>query len=189
MSARETTELQSSPHDAGDDSVAMHRSCPLCQYDWRDLPQVHKCPECGLDYDPQLTVYRLRPHAGPVFLISAILVGCFTAYFFARQSWDWPSILICLTACISVTVVFLRFRLSKNYVIFDRRGISTHGHSVKEMMVRWTDFASVQQGLINGDLVFKDIDGNVIKILRSGSLGGAGPVREVIAIIEERKRL
>ena len=44
--------------------------CPLCSYKLQGLPAEHKCPECGLDYDPTTRVWFFRREPS---VLSAIL--------------------------------------------------------------------------------------------------------------------
>jgi predicted amidophosphoribosyltransferase len=57
--------------------------CPRCGYTLRGLPSVGVCPECGLAYDPDCEVIRLRPlmrDYRQVVLAAVILLVVFLAW-------------------------------------------------------------------------------------------------------------
>lgn len=63
-------------------------TCPLCGYSLRGLPTDHKCPECGLAYDPSLIVIRWKEESRARRAIgaAAFLVGLI-AFSVAKMGW------------------------------------------------------------------------------------------------------
>lgn len=63
-------------------------TCPLCGYSLRGLPTDHKCPECGLVYDPSLVVIRWKEEsrARRAIPAAAFLVGLI-AFSVTKMGW------------------------------------------------------------------------------------------------------
>jgi len=53
--------------------------CPLCTYSLRGLPDRHRCPECGYDYDQRMEVIEQSATLAVIFLgcLAMAAVGLF----------------------------------------------------------------------------------------------------------------
>ena len=57
--------------------------CPQCDYDLQHLPAVHRCPECGLQYDDHTLVWSVDTKGQRAFEIAMLTQGIiwFTIHF------------------------------------------------------------------------------------------------------------
>lgn len=140
---------------ATDDAVLRILQCSKCDYDLRDLPAEHACPECGFKYD--LTMFTIRaslhqrwrprnPRAWRIVLYgsAAVIVGI-VAWIGKRYGIPWqraigiaaiPSLGIAAASWIMTRAHVDRSQLSAAWFV-DRNGMVLRRRGESRLRFKW----------------------------------------------------
>jgi hypothetical protein len=81
--------------EAPSGSLPRLRACPVCAYPLEGLPQRHRCPECGLEYDEHSCVWASPPLSGLrgwLYLLLAPLFCAFASILVWEDVWRNPTL-------------------------------------------------------------------------------------------------
>lgn len=103
--------------------------CPVCRYNLTGLPKNHRCPECGLEYDESMRIWR-PPRASMRARVSRILNSAlaWSIVILAAIGWksrDFPSTgVILLFGAVSLLVVAgFHAERTRCFVVVGRGGL------------------------------------------------------------------
>ncbi|MCA9290994.1 MAG: hypothetical protein KDA25_07690 [Phycisphaerales bacterium] len=83
-----------SPAPAAPDPIARVSRCPRCHYDLRGLPDAHRCPECGFEYDMSSLFLVGRPFVGQTPLGLSLMFFGWSAMAINWGVWILPVMLL-----------------------------------------------------------------------------------------------
>lgn len=129
----------------------MFDKCPRCEYALTGLPEEHACPECGLRYDKNSRIYRLRRRS--VYVDMAILgFGIYALLtLFPLQNvvgvWRGVSILLLSAYCVGMAwVAYAVYRAQRlgHYVATSCDGLLLHLPGSKLRILEWSNISRVE---------------------------------------------
>ncbi len=102
-------------------AAAVISSCPRCAYSLDGLPTVHTCPECGLEYDRESSVFIAHPRARRSWPIVAISV----LFVVGIGAWVWTGTAVTLLVAVSGLVGSISHLVRRRYAfaIVERRRV------------------------------------------------------------------
>jgi hypothetical protein len=103
-------------------------NCPRCSYSLEGLPEIHVCPECGLQYNGETTYLELKPSKTSWKMIAVVAVPTSWMAFDSGVRPQWVGTLsICIWSIMLVTAVGLHAhrlgQAQKGQLILDWLGI------------------------------------------------------------------
>jgi hypothetical protein len=125
--------------------------CPRCDYPLTGLPEEHACPECGLRYDKNSRIYRLRRRS--VYLDMAILgFGIYALLTLFRLQnvagiWRGLSILLLSAYCVGMAwVAYILYRAQRlgHHVATTCDGLLLHLPGAKLRIFEWSNISRVE---------------------------------------------
>lgn len=132
--------------------VRAERRCPECLYDLTGLPQRHRCPECGAEYDERTLVWRVRrPWALYIGLgvLALVLLQQVGVMVFVGRRGGLPPLpgLLLGAAGVMIAAGFVLWNLRAGlYLAISPRGLSgriVNGH----LRVPWDELRTIEVGL------------------------------------------
>lgn len=125
--------------------------CPECNYDQRGLGAFHTCPECGFQFDPNLSIYRAVPeriHFVPLILgLSLVLVGGILPALFGSlggvpriRTWQWINIIAGGLIALGAWDGILGFRWRFAIIGLDELRLA---RGAERLHVPWSDVRSI----------------------------------------------
>jgi hypothetical protein len=168
-------------------------SCPRCGYRLHGLPAQGRCPECGLDYDPDSRVLRLAPgrrhwhnlaYAGLLLALLA-LAGPTTG--FRREDGAFVAIVI---GCAAVGIWRLVRTAGKTCeLVINRFGATFRHPTVCKDTIPWTLIRQARCSPLRRRLYLEAHDRGCLVSCKYDWLGGAAMARECRDAINTSKCL
>jgi hypothetical protein len=155
--------------------------CPMCDYSLVGLPDVHRCPECGLAYDKAMEV--IVPRRSWLFWGLLGTVGAWLSW----MAFDMVLILGWSSGAMVVFVLtLLTALLYRRKLIFRRRrvviwagGILVIGRKRRPELFEWSRIASLRREFVNGVSLFSP-DGEKLTFISTVFLGSPANLDGVV---------
>ncbi len=97
-------------------SISRINQCPHCKYSLEGLPDIHRCPECGLDYNKNCEVFQ----ASYPFLIFRLILSCMVS-FVLLNIWPWISSDYRIFFVVVLGLLWLKVLWGSYHVVLDIR--------------------------------------------------------------------
>ncbi len=159
------------------------RTCPKCDYSLVGLPERHGCPECGLDYGPDVVVlHQAKPYA---VAMSIVFVLSVPLWIYTLDEWTDIGMVVFFAA---MGIPALRTLLSKrrNRVVILHDGFLLVGWDGHEQQIRWTSVASCEVDRMGGGVKIKGRDGKKMDVLDYPYLGSMRRSEEFVRLAKAR---
>lgn len=176
-------------HESGDDPPMLDR-CPVCRYRLDGLPERHRCPECGFEYDKHTAVI----HQGrkiAIFLLACAPIMFIVFFDAVQQSRSGAGEVGCgqvygAVACVGAIVYAIRVITgrSRRMAIIGLDGIELFRGAESIRRFRWGEVDEVTYNLIGGDAVLRK-EGKLVELVSQMFFGSDKRTREFIRVANE----
>jgi len=165
--------------------------CPRCGYDLTGLPVVHRCPECGIDYDPYMKVITLpvRRREYRQLKYGVILLLMVGHYAYSTGVGEDVYVLFGLVIAAMLPAIY---RLSTessgwHYLIIDKGGIRVDSTALGARTIPWQSIGKAKYGWLTGKFLVYARDGTHLLTHQNNRLGSPRLARRCAAEINRLK--
>lgn len=168
--------------------------CPVCRYTLHGLPSTHRCPECGFEYDPYTSVFRLYDwQTGYAATTACVLIGIALAADSLPRSWSLRSALPALIAgglsCLVVGAVAVRYLRRPTLLIMNAAGITWYSARRIERFIAWSEFDHARYNMLRQRVEFVDQQGQSIQTCKWKDLGHRLVAPRCLARLNDLKKV
>lgn len=183
-----------SPQRPGDGApIEPLKACPRCGYDLTGLPEVHTCPECGLEYDPHCRVMRsdVRRFEYKQLLFGGALLAMIAIVAIA---YGVPHVDAWLLTVIGVGMLASIWRLARGAgrsyeLTINRRGVQFDHPGLPDRVIAWDEIGEAGYSWVRGRFYLRARDGTMLFTCGRMRLGGAREARRCADAIYWLKRV
>ena len=159
--------------------------CPKCSYLLVGLPDVHACPECGLDYDPNSVVIRLQPRSSVYrrLVDAALLFGVgYSSILISSKFWGDKYVIIALVTLCLVTAVyrFSRIAGASALLILNHHGVKIDSPLFDHSTIPWRVVGNAERSWVTGKFILYGRDGRRLFTIQGEKLGTPRIVRDCV---------
>lgn len=86
----------------------MIQNCPRCDYSLLGLPTLHRCPECGLEFDRDSVFFRAQWKVGWLMCLAGTSMLIPGAWFFVNRGQPNPLLSGAVIALVGLWRIYLR---------------------------------------------------------------------------------
>jgi hypothetical protein len=140
--------------------------CPRCNYDLTGLPEIHTCPECGLNYDPDTVAIELRGVRHPVAVLFWAVIWIALLVFIlqrgAPRMRDWFFLTVAGAGfLVDLYRSFIRSGL-RNRLVINHEGLHFKLSCGDDRIVRWEEIGLADRTWVTGTLRIRGPDGSSV---------------------------
>ncbi len=182
--------MHESPSDTNSKSY-----CLMCGYDLQGLPEIHTCPECGLDYDLNRIVIPIGGYRRiiklylPLITITLPLLALFHQFIRIGLSTKQIVIMAIITLIIGIHIFRMvpRRHLYLTYLALDLKGVHFFYANGDVTHYVWPDIEQARGEWFGGDFHLAGKDGTDLFSCNGDDLGGWSKTRQCISAINQAR--
>lgn len=172
-------------------NIGTDHHCLKCGYSLRGLPDIHTCPECGLDYDLNRIVIPIGGYRRiikiylPLITILLPLLALFPQ--FTRIGLSTRQIVIMATVILMIVIHILRIvprrHLYLTYLALDSKGVHLFHANGEVKHYAWPDIDQARGEWFGGNFHLVGKDGIDLFSCNGDDLGGWSKTKQCISAI------
>jgi len=163
----------------------MIKTCPLCGYSLYGLPEKHTCPECSFRYDRSACVVR-RPLTGVViFGTGSALMLLAGLVLWWWGGWGLGPALSASVGLMGTVSSTSRIMRGWPFVLVSREEVRVFARRDEERTVAMNAIGDVVWSRVDGSLVFKGHDDEVLLAIPAALIGSHRETQRLASLVRD----
>lgn len=167
------------------------RKCPNCYYTLEGFPPAYTCPECGIEYDEDCTVIRLKPVQREYTQI-LMAIGLLALFFYAFLRTGFVRDDLYVLGLMAVLILMSMLRISRdiggpNIVVINRKGVEFRTADSAVRFISWSELKQARLSLFRRKLIITGRGQDVLYTRSVRRLGGSRTAKRCISEINNRR--
>jgi len=163
--------------------IQLEERCPRCDYSLAGLPDKHRCPECGFEYERRMLV--IRQSSRYTFIYVGLAVFCVIGVIPPLLIGGRMLLLAFNSVCVAGMFLSFAHLRRRNRAVLSSRGFSLISRNGPPREFRWREVGAVEYKSFGGGVTVRGTDGNKLHEIPAEFFGSQRKVRQFLAAADE----